>query len=109
LTNLAPSGHQSNIIAILAGDLGTLVALLFAWNKKVLCGAVWHGGQFDFSCLWYQQVLQRFNHLGIIHVNHFEKSGFFVFSLSKTKSIKKMFGVCPLENEHIKPDKFMKY
>ena len=35
-TYVVLSGHQGNVVAILAGDLGTLVALFLAWNKEVL-------------------------------------------------------------------------
>jgi len=50
----ALSGYEGAVVAILLGDLGTLIALVVAWNKKVLCGAVWHGGQFDLAGLWHQ-------------------------------------------------------
>jgi len=67
----ALSGHEGAVVAILFGDLGALIALVVAWNKKVLCGAVWHSGQLNLAGLWHQQKLEGLNNLWIIHVNHF--------------------------------------
>ena len=88
-TYFALSSHQGNIVAVLVCDLGTLKALLVAWNKKVLGRTVRHGGQLNLSLLWHQQELQRLNYFWIIHVNHFEsRLIFFLLSLLLSKSKK---------------------
>jgi len=68
---LALSGHEGDIIAVIASDLGALVALFLAGHEEVLGGTVGHGCKPDFLSLGYQQVLQGLNNFWIVHVNHF--------------------------------------
>jgi len=58
LAHFVFSGLECDIVTVLFGDHGALVALFFAWHEEVLGDAVGLGGESDLLGLGHQQVLE---------------------------------------------------